>query len=206
MSPKLIPVRIADDVFELSVESPNAAQALSAKLREAALVEDVVAGLSKVSVRFAPDRADDIHNWLLSFSDGEFKLEVSREEIEIAVQYGGKRGPDLEHVCQALGMSIPSFIDLHTSLDHSVDMIGFTPGFAYVSGLPRRLSVPRLSTPRPRVQAGSIGIAAAYTGLYALAGPGGWPLIGKTSEPLFDPQQESPFRLQPGQRLKFRAE
>ena len=97
------------------------------------------------------------------------------------------------------------FTFTHTKADHLVEMIGFTPGFSYISGLPGAFEIPRLGTPRPRVPAGSIGISAAFTGIYALAGPGGWPLIGRTQETLFDPNASEPFRLQPGQRVRFKA-
>ena len=96
-------------------------------------------------------------------------------------------------------------IAVHTSLEHRVDLIGFTPGFAYVSGLDEHLNVPRLSDPRQHVAAGSIGIAAGLTGLYALAGPGGWPLLGQTPVALYDPDRDEPFLLQIGMRVRFKA-
>jgi KipI family sensor histidine kinase inhibitor len=114
-------------------------------------------------------------------------------------------GPDFAWVCEALGVSPDAFIEMHTGRTHTVEMIGFTPGFAYVSGLPEHVKIPRLSDPRPRVAPGSVGISAAYTGIYALAGPGGWPLVGRVSNPLFDPNSDAPFLLQPGQRIKFKA-
>ncbi len=82
-------------------------------------------------------------------------------------------------------------------------MIGFTPGFAYLGGLDQALTVPRRSTPRTHVPAGSIGISGNYTGLYAMPGPGGWPLIGRTDTALFDATSGNPFLIHPGQQIRF---
>ena len=84
-------------------------------------------------------------------------------------------------------------------------MVGFTPGFAFIGGLDERLRVPRRKEPRQCVPAGSVGIADERTGLYALASPGGWTLIGRTAYPLFDATAEQPFALSPGMRVRFRA-
>ena len=94
---------------------------------------------------------------------------------------------------------------MHTSFAFLVDMIGFTPGFAYISGVPNNWDIPRLGSPRPRVPAGSVGLTSGYTGIYSLAGPGGWPLIGHTNADLFKADRETPFLIKPGQTLKFRA-
>ena len=83
--------------------------------------------------------------------------------------------------------------------------MGFTPGFAYISGMPDGLNITRLDLPRSRVPAGLVGLSAAFTGLYALAGPGGWPLIGRTEATLFSPARANPFLLAPGQRVRFIA-
>jgi KipI family sensor histidine kinase inhibitor len=84
-------------------------------------------------------------------------------------------------------------------------MLGFTPGFAYIGGLDKALNVPRRKQPRLHVAAGSIGIADGRTGVYALAGPGGWQIIGRTARSLFDPSSEQPFQLLPNTRVRFKA-
>jgi KipI family sensor histidine kinase inhibitor len=94
---------------------------------------------------------------------------------------------------------------MHTSRPHIVDLIGFTPGFAYIAGLGDDASVPRLAEPRQRVEPGSVGMAGGLTGLYALAGPGGWPLIGRTPLTLFRPEQSQPLLLDTGTRIRFVA-
>jgi KipI family sensor histidine kinase inhibitor len=125
--------------------------------------------------------------------------------IEIPVCYGGEYGPELESICEMLALSKDALIAMHTSRQHVVELIGFTPGFAYVAGLNEDVNVPRLTEPRRRVEPGSVGIAGSLTGLYALAGPGGWPLIGRTPMALFRPDQAQPLLLSGGTRIRFVA-
>ena len=205
MSTTLTPLRIADDVFEFQVETSQHAQALADELRSAGLAEDIVAGLDRVSVRFDPARTKQVETWLSSIRSINLPDQTARPVIDILVQYGGEFGPDLDAICEAMELSPEAFIKVHTGAEHEVEMIGFIPGFSYISGLPETFQIPRLGTPRARVPAGSIGISAAFTGIYALAGPGGWPLIGRTPERLFDPDAADPFRLRPGQRVRFKA-
>jgi len=181
------------------------AQALARALRSTDLAEDVVAGLNSVCIRFHPRHAAEIENRLGQVLQVSPEPTEHGEPINIAIRYGGDDGPDLEQICKALSLSADSFIALHSGRDHIVEMIGFTPGFSYISGLPHGMKIPRLSQPRSRVAAGSVGVSADFTGLYALAGPGGWPLIGRTETPLFDPSNDDPFRLKPRQRVRFRA-
>ena len=103
------------------------------------------------------------------------------------------------------GLSQDEVIAIHAGGEYVVEMVGFTPGFAFIGGLDERLWVPRRSEPRQRVPAGSVGIAGERTGLYAMASPGGWTLIGRTPMTLFDPGAEQPFALAPGMRVRFRA-
>ena len=197
--------RIADDVIEIPVFNASEAQELAASLRAAVIGEDVVAGLSTVAIRIDPGDFTSVEAQLRSASSSLSPVEANRAPVEIEITYGGETGPDFDLVCAQLGLAPEAFIERHTAMLHSVDMIGFTPGFSYISGLPQDWSIPRLSTPRNRVGAGSVGISAGYTGIYALAGPGGWPLIGRTSAPLFDPDAAEPFLLAPGQPVKFKA-
>ena len=131
--------------------------------------------------------------------------EPERDPIEIPVVYGGEGGPDFDGLCSQLDMTRAQFIALHTRDVYRFEMLGFTPGFAYIGGLDDKLNVPRLAEPRVHVAAGSVGIAGGRTGLYALAGPGGWPVIGRTSMLLFDRDATDPFLMQPGMRVRFRA-
>ncbi|MHA7900668.1 MAG: 5-oxoprolinase subunit PxpB [Henriciella sp.] len=204
MRATLMPVRIADDLFEFSVKDPPEARALAKALGDHPLALEVVAGLDRVAVQFALKDETEVSRWLHQVASPEVTQEDATEPIEIHVKYGGDAGPDFEAVCDALSLTRAELIELHTSRVHQVEMIGFTPGFAYISGLPEDIEIPRLDQPRPRVPAGSIGLSAAFTGIYALAGPGGWPLIGRTEAKLFDADRDPAFLLSPGATLRFR--
>jgi inhibitor of KinA len=123
--------------------------------------------------------------------------------VEIPVIYGGKFGPDIEFVAEHNGISVEEVIRLHSGATYTVYMLGFSPGFTYLGGLPEVLATPRLPTPRTLVPAGTVGIAGAQTGIYPIATPGGWRLIGRTPLMLFDPNRDPPVLLRPGDRVCF---
>ena len=123
--------------------------------------------------------------------------------IDIPVRYGGSDGPDLEEVAERHGLSAADVIDLHAGARYRVLFLGFAPGFAYLGGLPDAIATPRRPSPRERVPAGSVGIAGEQTGVYPLAMPGGWQLIGRTDARLWDATRPSPALLRPGDRVRF---
>ena len=125
--------------------------------------------------------------------------------VDIPVCYGGTHGPDLSDVAKRLQLTENEVIDLHTTAEYTVLMVGFLPGFPYLGPLPEALHLPRRDTPRLRVPPGSVAIAGGQTGIYPQASPGGWHLIGHTDFRLFDPSERPPARLQPGQRVRFVA-
>jgi inhibitor of KinA len=124
--------------------------------------------------------------------------------VEIPVCYGGEFGPDLGVVAAHAGLTPEEVIQLHSGAEYRVHAIGFSPGFPYLGGLPPRLNTPRRATPRPAVPAGSVGIGSAQTGVYPVASPGGWNLIGRTPRALFRLQKSPPALLLSGDRVKFR--
>jgi KipI family sensor histidine kinase inhibitor len=107
--------------------------------------------------------------------------------VEIPVCYGGEFGPDLEDVARAHELRDEDVIRLHTEPHYDVAFLGFAPGFPYLDGLPKSLATPRRDRPRVRVPAGSVGIGGDHTGVYPVASPGGWQIIGRTPLRLFDP-------------------
>lgn len=125
------------------------------------------------------------------------------EIIEIPVCYGGVYGPDIENIAAHNKLTVDEVIRLHSEPDYLIYMLGFTPGFPFLGGLPERLITPRLENPRTRVPGGSVGIANNQTGIYPIESPGGWQLIGRTPMKLFDPQKKEPFLLKAGAYLKF---
>lgn len=124
---------------------------------------------------------------------------------EIAVCYEGKHAPDLGEVASHAGMAEREVIEAHTATEFSVAFIGFAPGFGYLIGLPERLHVPRLASPRTRVPAGSVGVAGPYSGVYGLPGPGGWRIIGRTKAVMFGVERPEPALLRAGDVVRFRA-
>lgn len=127
----------------------------------------------------------------------------SGRQVEVPVCYGGEHGPDLAAVAEASRLSEAEVVRRHAGADYQVAFLGFRPGFPYLLGLDPALALPRLDTPRPQIAAGSVGIGGAQTGVYPVAGPGGWRLIGRTPLSLFDPTRDPPMVLAPGDRVRF---
>ena len=123
--------------------------------------------------------------------------------VEIPVCYGGEFGPDLPTVAHHAGMSEQDVVSLHCAHDYLIDMLGFLPGFAYLGGLDPRLHTPRLSVPRTEIPAGSVGIGGAQTGIYPLASPGGWQIIGRSPVRPYDPERAQPILYRAGEYLRF---
>ncbi|MBE7005021.1 MAG: 5-oxoprolinase subunit PxpB [Ruminococcaceae bacterium] len=126
--------------------------------------------------------------------------------LEIPVLYGGEEmGPDLAFVAEHTGLSEQEVVELHTSTEYLIYMLGFTPGFTYLGGMSDKLETPRLKQPRVKIPAGSVGIAGKQTGVYPIDSPGGWQLIGRTPVKMYDPNRETPILPKAGQYIKFRA-
>ncbi len=123
--------------------------------------------------------------------------------VEIPVCYGDEFGPDLGEVAAHANLSAAEIVALHSGAEYRVHAIGFVPGFPYLGGLPAKLHTPRRATPRTQVPAGAVGIGGAQTGVYPLATPGGWNLIGRTPLALFRAQETPPTLLRMGDRVKF---
>ncbi|UTA66415.1 5-oxoprolinase subunit PxpB [Emticicia sp. 21SJ11W-3] len=125
---------------------------------------------------------------------------ISPNRIDIPVIYDGE---DLAHVAAHNGLSKEEVIEIHSAATYRVYMMGFLPGFAYLGGMDTRIATPRRASPRTKVPAGSVGIAGQQTGIYPLASPGGWQLIGHTDALLFNISSESPTLLKAGDLVKF---
>lgn len=123
--------------------------------------------------------------------------------VEIPVCYGGAYGEDLGFVAEHAGLSESEVIRLHSGREYRIYMLGFLPGFPYLGGMDARLFTPRLSNPRIRIPAGSVGIGGEQTGIYPLDSPGGWQLIGRTPYRLFSPEQDGRMLYEAGDRIRF---
>jgi len=128
---------------------------------------------------------------------------IAQQCIKIPVCYDVSFGIDLPLIAQQKQISINEIIQIHTFIQYQVYMLGFLPGFAYMGIVDKRIAAPRLPQPRTTVAAGSVGIAGNQTGIYPLASPGGWKIIGRTPLTMFDANKENPCLLQPGNTVQF---
>ncbi len=127
----------------------------------------------------------------------------AKKIYEIPVLYGGEYGPDLPHIAEHAGLSQEEVIQIHSSADYLIYMLGFLPGFCYLGGLDERIHTPRLANPRLKIPAGSVGIGGSQTGIYPLDSPGGWQLMGMTPVKTYDPNREVPILVQAGEYIRF---
>jgi inhibitor of KinA len=123
--------------------------------------------------------------------------------VDIPVVYGGNWGPDLNSVAAHARLTNDEVIRLHTEKEYLVHMIGFAPGFPYLAGLNEKIATPRREMPRAHIAPGSVGIAGKQTGIYPIATPGGWQIIGRTPARLFDVNRTEPALLRAGDRIRF---
>lgn len=129
-------------------------------------------------------------------------LGSSGEVVTIEVDYDGE---DLGSVARAWGTDEDGVVARHQDLEFTSAFCGFAPGFAYLTGLPEELAVPRLESPRTKVPSGSVAVAGTWCAVYPSASPGGWRLLGRTGATLWDPDLPDPATLSPGTRVQFRA-
>jgi KipI family sensor histidine kinase inhibitor len=174
---------------------------LLAPLRAQPGVLAVVPAARTVLVRFDPSRTGPER-----ILDGLGRLaapppSASATEIALPVRYDGA---DLAAVAQETGCSVADVIARHSAAVYTVAFCGFSPGFAYLTGLDPVLHRPRLAVPRTAVPAGAVAIAGEYTGVYPRRSPGGWRLLGRTDATLWDLEREPPALLVPGTRVRFR--
>ncbi len=136
--------------------------------------------------------------------DGDVNAAPRGRRLVVPVLYGGEAGPDLPAVAALLRMEPPEVIRRHATPVYRVVMIGFAPGFPYLAGLDPALAAPRLERPRGHVPAGSVGLGGEQTGVYTLATPGGWRIIGRTPVRLFEARRRPAALLAPGDEVRFR--
>jgi len=178
---------------------------LTQRLGEIPEVVEAIPGMNNITVvlrnphSVALDAIERLQRW---WEESE-ALEPDSRAIEIPVVYGTAAGPDLGEVARHAGLTEKQVVELHSSADYVVWFLGFQPGFPYLGGLPEQLATPRRAEPRLQVPAGSVGIGGSQTGIYPLATPGGWQLIGHTSLPRFDPARDEPVLLRPGDTVRF---
>ena len=196
-----------DRALLIDCDSTSAVAALAAALREGRLpgVVDIVPGARTVLVTVAEANAlASVRTRLTGYpvASPAPPPAPGAADVVIDVVYDG---PDLAEVAQRTHLSPEEVVRLHQGAEYLVYMLGFSPGFAYMGGLPKELMLPRKSVPRTAVPAGSVGIANNQSCIYPQATPGGWNLIGRTPLSLFDPRRDPPVRLRAGDRVRFKG-
>jgi KipI family sensor histidine kinase inhibitor len=173
------------------------------------IARDVVPAYRSVLVEYDPDRIafpeleQAVHRCLPL---GDAPAVAVQRVVTLPVSYGGESGPDLADVAVHTGLTPAEVIAAHSEgTDYRVAFLGFSPGYAYLHGLPPRLATPRLASPRSRVPPGSVAIGGQQTAVYPQATPGGWRLIGRTAVPLFQVERKPAALLEPGDQVVFRA-
>lgn len=193
---------------EVSPESTALVLSAGASLSALPGVAEVVPALRSVLVVYDPLAVsfDDLAGRAEECARGARPARLDQGKlVEVPVKYGGAEGPDLEAVAASCGMPASEVVRLHSEPTYLVHMLGFAPGYPYLGPLPAPLRVPRRSTPRSRVPAGSVAIADQFAGIYPQETAGGWHLIGRTWLRLFDPWRSPQFLLEAGDRVRFAA-
>jgi len=185
----------------LLAEYDSLAEVMSvdAVLRESNLagIDEIIPAARTVLVTFGQVDRAALHELLVP---GAAAGRVEGPLVEIPVVYDGA---DLEEVAAATGLSTEQVVDIHSAIVYSAAFLGFTPGWAYLVGLPPSLQLPRRKTPRTAVPAGSVAIANEFTGVYPTLSPGGWHLLGHTDVQMFDVEREKPALVLAGDRVRF---
>lgn len=203
---KMLPIYCADDWLMIRSLTPDQVAALAQAAQDEPW-DDVVPGLDSLS---------------LSWNPAERSLETARGQAEALLENATKTPPEMIpppitlHICydavwahdadivaELLGITTRHLPQWHAAQDWRVAMLGFQPGFGYLVCDGVIPDIPRLADPRSQVAAGSVGLLGQICGLYPHKGPGGWPIIGRISETLFDPHAASPALLTPGQQVRF---
>ncbi len=197
-------VRWDDDSFETTRQIAALAQRAMQVFKDESI--DVVPGLTTLTFISAGITDDEALRARIEQLLRETSIHTHDNSriIELPICYDGEFGPDVDEVARHAGLSTDEVIARHLRGEYLVAMLGFSPGFPYLRGLPPELATPRRATPRLQILAGSVGIAGTQTGIYPQATPGGWQLIGRTPTPLFTLEQSPPTLLQPGDRVCFR--
>ena len=189
-----------------AVSGQAVALARAVRSRWAASVRDVVVGYASVTIYFDPLHVDasaleeELRQLARALPDSAIE---DGALIDVDVCYGGDLGPDLADVAAFAKVTEDEAVRLHSATTYRVYIVGFVPGFPYMASVHPHLALPRRTTPRTRVPAGSVAIAAGQTGIYPIETPGGWHLIGRTRVKPYDDSRAEPFLFKPGDRVRF---
>jgi len=209
-------IKITGDTSLAVIFGDEISKEMNVKVRtfDAAIAKAQIPGIYEtvptyctITIHYAPEviRFNELKAKLMDMIEagpGSEDLGVA-DVIEIPVLYGGEYGPDLDFVAEHNGLSPKEVIEIHSQPEYLLYMLGFTPGFPYLGGMDERIATPRLTSPREKIPAGSVGIAGKQTGVYPMDTPGGWQIIGRTPLPLYNPHASQPILLDAGMHVKF---
>lgn len=210
-------IQITGDTSVAVVFGDEISEDINTKIRafDKALNDEQIVGIYEtvptycaLTIHYAPEliRYRELRDKLEAMLSQSHKIQkMNTIVMEIPVLYGGEYGPDLEYVAKHNNMPPEEVIRRHCEAEYLIYMLGFTPGFTYLGGMSDSIATPRLTTPRVKIPAGSVGIAGTQTGVYPIDSPGGWQLIGRTPVRMYDPDRETPILPEAGQYIKFYA-
>jgi 5-oxoprolinase (ATP-hydrolysing) subunit B len=209
--PRLLPSGDSAITVEYSRDIDDAANrsvlALDRSLARAPIagVTEAVPTYRSLLVHYDPVQIDydTLSERLLALAKSPGEATASARRWRIPVAYGGEHGIDLEDVAKALNTTPDDIVARHVAGNYRVAMIGFTPGWSYLSGLEKSLHMPRRQNPRLLTPAGTISIGGVQTGVQCLAGPSGWHLLGRTPVRTYQLHRDPTFLLEPGDYVTF---
>jgi KipI family sensor histidine kinase inhibitor len=171
-------------------------------------VREAVPGMNNLMLSFetAPRSLEEIEARLFSAWDAAEPLPLQGRVVELPVVYGGDAGPHMADVVAHTGLSVDEIVERHSAPLYPVFALGSHPGYCYLGGMDPRIATPRRKVPVLSIPGGAVSIGGAQTGVSASAGPSGWNTIGSTTMRFFDPAQDPPALLQPGDSIRFRVE
>lgn len=197
-----------DSIIDPAVNARIAATVQLMREQQIEGVVDIIPAFCSLLINYDPRVVsyDEMKTRMEKILSVEVAAGERRKKIyEIPVCYGGEYGPDLNTIAEHAGLTPAEVIDIHTSADYLIYMLGFLPGFTYLGGLDERIHTPRLANPRVRIPAGSVGIGGSQTGIYPMDSPGGWQLMGMTPVKTYDPNREIPILVEAGDYIRFVA-
>lgn len=192
----------------VDIEINKKVHALAAKIskRQIKGVTELLPTFRSLMIYYNPRQTSfaDIKKEIVSLENIENSAGSEKKKIlKIPCCYGARFGCDLAYMENHTGLDREEIIKIHSASDYKIYMMGFLPGFVYLGGLDKRLEMPRLKTPRIKIQAGAVGIGGNQTGVYPLTSPGGWRLMGATPVDFYDPKREKPVLCAAGEYIRF---
>ncbi|MCP1214199.1 5-oxoprolinase subunit PxpB [Acetobacter okinawensis] len=169
-------------------------------------IQTVILGANNLLVTYDCERhqASAIRQMLQTAWEQAGSAHITPRELVIPVTYGGLEGEDLPFVAKTIGLSESEVVALHTGTSYRVAMVGFSPGFGYLTGVPQPLAIPRRNTPRVHVEQKSVCLGGGFTAVTPSPGPSGWHVLGKAHCPdLFDAGANTPCLLKAGDIVRF---